>query len=234
MTKHDIVKQGTPHSPVNPGFAWKDINTILLDMDGTLLDKYFDDFFWEEYVPEIYGEKNNISITDARKVLLTKYKKVESTLEWTDLSFWSRELGLEIPELKYKVQHLIQVHPYVTDFLQFAKKSEKKLYLVTNAHCKSLELKLQKTPIGPYFDRIINSQEVGFAKEQPEFWQKLQQIIPFSRESTMLADDTEKVLDSARSWGIQHLIFIAKPSSRLPVSYSPAYPSITFFNELIF
>ena len=28
----------------------KDIKYVLLDMDGTLLDKYFDDYFWEHLV----------------------------------------------------------------------------------------------------------------------------------------------------------------------------------------
>ena len=26
---------------------WPTIKTVLLDMDGTLLDKHFDDYFWE-------------------------------------------------------------------------------------------------------------------------------------------------------------------------------------------
>ncbi len=34
-----------------------DIRYVLLDMDGTLLDKYFDDYFWEHLLPEKYAEK---------------------------------------------------------------------------------------------------------------------------------------------------------------------------------
>jgi FMN phosphatase YigB (HAD superfamily) len=29
-----------------------EIKYVLLDMDGTLLDKYFDDYFWEHLLPE--------------------------------------------------------------------------------------------------------------------------------------------------------------------------------------
>ena len=105
-----------------PDFTWSEIDTVLLDMDGTLLDKYFDDYFWEEYVPEQFAKENKLTPIEARKELLKRYQQVENTLQWTDLDYWSNQLGLDIPELKCKVDHLIQVHPYVIDFLRFMRK----------------------------------------------------------------------------------------------------------------
>ena len=104
---------------IHPDFSWDEIDTILLDMDGTLLDKYFDDHFWEEYVPKVFARTHNLTPAEARKQLLARYKQVESTLQWCDLDYWSDQLGLDIPELKCKTDHLIQVHPYVIDFLEF-------------------------------------------------------------------------------------------------------------------
>ncbi len=214
-------------------FSWSEIDTILLDMDGTLLDKYFDDYFWEEYVPKVFARTNNLSGQEARKALLKRYQSVESTLQWTDLDFWSEQLGLNIPELKCKVDHLIQVHPYVIDFLEYLKKIGKTVHLVTNAHSKTLEIKLRKTAIGPHFDRIVCAEEIGYAKEQPEFWEKLQVMLQFDKSRTLLADDTEKVLHSASLYGMGFLLSVARPSTRLPVTYSQNYPSVAFFNELI-
>lgn len=219
---------------IKPDFSWSQIDTILLDMDGTLLDKYFDDHFWEEYVPKIFAESNNLTLKEARKTLLQRYQSVENTLQWTDLDYWSERLGLDIPELKCKVDHLIQVHPYVTDFLDYTKSMNKKVHLVTNAHSKTLDIKLRKTALGPHFDRIVCAEEIGFAKEQPEFWETLAKHLDFNKERTMLADDTAKVLRSAIQYGMRFLVFVAKPSSRIPVRFSPDYPSITYFNELIF
>jgi putative hydrolase of the HAD superfamily len=212
---------------------WETVDTVLLDMDGTLLDKHFDDFFWEHYVPEIYAENNDLTPLEARKELLARYKSIEGTLAWTDLDYWSRELGLDIPALKLKIDHLIQVHPYVIDFLQYCRRLKKKVHLVTNAHSKTLAIKMQKTAIGDYFDRIICSQDVGLPKEDPEFWQRLEKILGFDKERTLLADDNENVLQAAQIYGMGVLIYVARPSSRAEIHYSNDFPSIVYFKELI-
>ncbi len=217
-----------------PQLEWERIDTVLLDMDGTLLDKHFDDYFWEQYVPEHYSLLHDISVEEAKEELLNRYRQVENTLEWTDLEYWSHELGLDIPELKIRVNHLIGVHPYVIEFLEYCLGARKKLYLVTNAHFRTLSIKLDKTAIGPWFDRIVCAAEVGLAKEEdPAFWARLEEMLGFDRERTLLADDTEKVLRSAEIYGMGWLVFVARPSSRKPVRYSARYPSIEYFKELI-
>ena len=212
---------------------WSQIDHILLDMDGTLLDKHFDDYFWERYVPAMFASKHDIPISEATSELFSMYKSKEGTLDWTDLDYWSNELGLDIPELKNQVDHLIDVHPYVIDFLEYCRKSTKKTYLVTNAHSKTLEIKMAKTALQGFFDKIVCSQEVGLAKEDPAFWDKLGSIISFDPHKTMLADDTEKVLISAEKAGIKHLIYVARPSSKEPARPSSRFHSINYFKELI-
>ena len=212
---------------------WNNLDHVLLDMDGTLLDKHFDDYFWEKYVPAVFANKYDIPIVEASSELLSKYKSREGTLDWTDLDFWSDELGLDIPELKNQVDHLIDIHPYVIDFLTFCQESNKETFLVTNAHSKTLDIKMAKTALKGYFSKIVCSQDVGLAKEDPLFWAKLKSIINFDPEKTMLADDTEKVLISAAEAGIRHLIYVAKPSSQEAAQPSTRFDSITYFNELI-
>jgi 5'-nucleotidase len=227
-------QQPKEQKQIPPQFSWDRIDSVFLDMDGTLLDKYYDDYFWEHFVPEVYAAKNLVDIAEARKLLLETYRSVENTLQWTDLHYWSDRLGLDIVALKREISHLVNAHPHIIDYFEYMQKIGKKLYLVTNAHPKALEVKMEQVNIGKWFQRLICSQEVGAAKEQPEFWQKLQQILPYDKERTLLADDTERVLHSAREFGIQHLVHIAKPSSRLPVQFSGDYQSIVNFKELIF
>jgi putative hydrolase of the HAD superfamily len=212
---------------------WHEIETVMLDMDGTLLDKHFDDYFWEEHVPAVYARHNGLNFWDAYDKLMKKYRSKEGTLEWTDINYWSKELGLNIAEMKEKMNHLIQVHPYVIDFLKFCKANAKKVYLVTNAHSKTLAIKMANTDIEQYFDRIVCSEEIGVAKEDPIFWEKLEKMLNIDRNKCLLADDNELVLESAEKYGIKQLIFVAKSSSKKPVAYSKKFPSIIFFKELM-
>jgi putative hydrolase of the HAD superfamily len=74
---------------------------------------------------------------------------------------------------------------------------------------------------------------VGLAKEDPLFWEQLQQLLVFDKARTLLVDDTEKVLFSAQNAGLRHLLFVARPSSRQRVQYSCHFPSIEYFKELL-
>lgn len=235
MNLPNLYKQLSEAPPqIPPDFSWDHIDIVFLDMDGTLLDKYYDDYFWEQYVPEAYAAKNQLDRADAGKLLLDVYRSVENTLQWTDLDYWSDRLGLDIEALKREISHLINIHPHIIEYLQYMQSVRKKMYLVTNAHPKTLAIKMEQVGLAGWFEQLICSVEVGAAKEQPEFWPKLQQLLPYDKKRTLFADDTEKVLDSAGKFGIQHLVHIAKPSSRLPVQFSRRYQSISNFQELIF
>jgi 5'-nucleotidase len=216
-----------------PQLPWNAIDTVMLDMDGTLLDKHFDDYFWEQYVPEHYSLLKDIPIEEAKEQLLARYHAVKETLDWSDLNFWSRELGMDLQELKLRINHLIGMHPYVVEFLEHCLHSRKKLFLITNAHSSTLAIKLEKTAIGPWFDRIICAEEVGAAKEEPRFWVQLERILEFDKTRTLLVDDSEKVLVTAKEHGLAHLVFVARPSSRQRVQYSCLFPSIVYFKELL-
>lgn len=202
-------------------------------MDGTLLDKYYDDYFWEHFVPEVYAAKNNIEPAAARTLLLDTYRKVENTLQWTDLDYWSKHLDLDIAALKYEIRHMVSILPHVTAFFTHLKEKGKKIHLITNAHPTALKIKMDSVSLAENFQRMICSKEVGAAKEQPEFWEGLQDILPYDKRRTLFVDDTEKVLHSAKEYGIRHLVHIAKPSSRQPARFSIHYPSISNFQELI-
>ena len=211
---------------------WNTIETVMLDMDGTLLDKYFDDYFWEKYVPRAYGEKHQLTAEEAESALLEKYRSVENTLQWTDLHYWTRRLGLDIIALNHSIDHLVDVHDGVIPFLEHQRKSGRQLFLVTNAHPKTLEIKLAKTAIERYFDAIVCADEVGKAKEQVDFWHRLEDHLDFDKDRTFFADDTEKVLRAAREYGIAQLLHIAKPSSRLPLRLSAEFASVADFREI--
>ena len=224
-----------PYSPHNPWppLNWREISTVLLDMDGTLLDKHYDDYFWEQYLPQVYGEQRGLDIGRAKQELYSRYRSVEKTLKWTDLNYWSEQLGLDIISLKGKLKHLIGVHPHVIHFLEYLKGHGKSIYLVTAANRESLAIKMDAVDLRIYFSQLVCAEDIGHAKEDALFWKELEEQLGFDRDQTFFADDTVPVLQAARSHGIRHLLHIARPSSRREPSYCPEFRSVDSFHELL-
>lgn len=212
---------------------WNDIDTVLLDMDGTLLDRHFDDHFWLEHVPRTYAEKYHAPLPEAKEKLYALFRSQECTLNWTDLDYWSEQLGLDIPMLKREVDHLIAVHPGVTEFLTFLAHHGKEAWLVTNAHGKTLDLKMRKTRLGQWFTGIVSAHDLGLPKEDVRFWQALQAKVSYDPARTMLGEDSEVNLGTAREYGIRYLIHVSRSSSALSPTPSVDFTSIHYFTQLM-
>jgi GMP/IMP 5'-nucleotidase len=212
---------------------WTAIDTILLDMDGTLLDRHFDDHFWLEHVPSRYAEKFRLPLGEAKDYLYGLFRSQEKTLNWTDLDYWSDRLVLDIPLLKREVDHLIAVHPFVVEFLLFLRQQGKRIYLVTNAHSKTLDLKMHKTRLGHYFTGIVSAHDLGLPKEDYGFWSKLLDRVPYDPERTLLGEDSETNLVTAQAYGIRFLIYVSRFSSSVTPRASARFSSIHYFSQLI-
>jgi len=212
---------------------WNKINTVLLDMDGTLLDLNFDNHFWLEFVPQRYAQQNQLSLAESKQFLQPLFKGMEGRLEWYCLDYWSQQLNLDIAGLKAEIAGLIDILPHVTEFLTALQQTDKAVFLVTNAHPDSLSLKMEKTCLQPFFKQIICSHNFGFAKEHQSFWAAFQAQQGFTQQSTLMVDDSLAVLRAAQSFGIEHLININKPDSQKPAQTTNEFPAITDFREIM-
>jgi len=212
---------------------WNKIDTVLLDMDGTLLDLNFDNHFWKEFVPLKFAQKQGLTLEQAKEQLVPQFKKMEGRLEWYCLDYWSEVLALDLAGLKAEIAGLIAVLPHVIEFLEKMHHSRHQVLLVTNAHRDSLGLKMEKTCLQPFFDGIISSHDLGFPKEHAEFWRLLQQRQAFDKQKTLLIDDSPAVLNSARLFGIAYLIAVSRPDTLLPKKEISDYLAIEDFRELM-
>ncbi len=212
--------------------VWQQIETVFLDMDGTLLDLHFDNYFWLHYVPERYAQKYQITLEQAKQQLTSQYKDIEGTINWYCIDHWTEVLDMDIALLKEEVKHLIQVHPHVIRFLGQVRALDKRVVLVTNAHSKSLNLKLEETLIGEHLDAAISSHHFRIPKEEPQFWDRLNEIEPFNKRHTLFVDDSISVLKSAQNYGIQWLVAIRKPDSQQPERVVEGFDSIYDFREI--
>jgi 5'-nucleotidase len=211
---------------------WKQIDTVLLDMDGTLLDLHFDNYFWLEHLPAAYARQRQISQAEALAELNHSFVGLRGTLDWYCLDYWSDLTGLPVAKLKEEVAHKIRFRPHVTDFLEQLRLAGKRRVIVTNAHRDSVNLKLRHTGLDQYVDRIISSHDYRHPKENQAFWEHLYVHEPFDPARTLLIDDSQAVLESAARWGITHLLAIHHPDSAKEPVISEHFPGIHHFNEL--
>ncbi|MBW2940960.1 GMP/IMP nucleotidase [Zhongshania aquimaris] len=212
---------------------WHAIDTVLLDMDGTLLDLHYDNFFWTQHLPRRYADIHGGDPEKINDQLMSRIMAEKGSLNWYCLDYWSDQLKLDIVALKREVAHLIAPHPSTNEFLHALKASHCDVWLVTNAHRGSLDLKLEHTDLGEHISKIISSHELGIPKEDTEFWRKLQQHWHFDPTRSLLVDDTASVLDSAAAFGIRHLLTLRQPDSKQAVRDSLTYPAVLSFAEVL-
>jgi len=211
---------------------WSKIETVLLDMDGTLLDLRFDNYFWQTVVPECFAKKNDLSLDQAIKQLLPIFEAQEGLLNWYCLDYWTKELDLDIVQLKHDMREQVTVLPHTRDFLQALKLSDKRCVLVTNAHRGSLRIKMQQTGLDEFFDAIVSSHDLGYPKEQQGFWKELTKFEKLNKETTVLIDDSLSVLKAADIFGIQYLIAITRPDSTQPPRMIHEFAAVHDLSEI--
>jgi putative hydrolase of the HAD superfamily len=224
-----MSKRYAAGSPVD----WRRIDTVMLDMDGTLLDLHFDNFFWQTHLPHRYAALHGLPEAEAMSYLQARFAEQHGKLHWYCLDYWRDTLQVDIVALKKEVSHLIQMRPHSAIFLDALIAAGKSVWLVTNAHADSIRLKMTQAPLAPWMDRIVSSHDIGAAKESELFWQALQQRHPFNAANTLFVDDTVSVLEAARTYGIQHLLCILQPDSKMPPRTITAFPAVIDFDEVL-
>ena len=169
-----------------PILPWKDIQTVLLDMDGTLLDLHFDNHFWLEHIPAKLADREGIPLQQAKTRMLREYEQVMGTLNWYCLDYWADRLDMDIVEAKREIEHLIDMRDDTLPFLDALHDSGREVVLVTNAHPDSLSLKVEHTKLDEHIDTLISTHEFGVTKESQALWHKLQERLGFSAANTLL------------------------------------------------
>lgn len=217
----------------DPKTALGDCDTLMLDMDGTILDLAYDNFMWLTHVPERWAERNNMSPDKAREYLLGQFGAAHGDLRWYCLDHWSEHLGLDVYQLHRDNHERIGFLPGAREFLERVREADIRLLLVTNSHQDTLDLKDEVTGVTGYFDGIHISHRYGYAKERQEFWLALQEETGFDPETTMFVDDSHPVLESAATFGVKHPVAIRHPDTSRPPRDPSTFVSVSGIRELL-
>ena len=217
----------------DPKTALADCDTLLLDMDGTILDLAYDNYMWLQHVPGRWAEQNGMTLQDAQKYLFSKFGEAQGDLRWYCLDHWSEHLGLDVAQLHRENHHLIDYLPGAKEFLEAMRAADIRVIMATNSHQATLDLKHEVTGLCEFFDGIYTSHSFGFAKERQEFWRALQEEVAFDPVTTMFVDDSHPVLASAKTYGVAHPVAINLPDTSRPPREDGDYVSITGLSDLV-
>jgi 5'-nucleotidase len=212
---------------------WTAIDTVLVDMDGTLLDLAFDNYFWLDLVPEHYARRYGLTVAQSRAMLSPRFAAKVGTLDWYCLDHWTRDLGLDLKTLKREHREHIRFLPGAPEFLAAVRSRRKRLCIVTNAHRDTFEVKAEHTGIDQLVDGVVCSHDFAAPKESSDFWRALERHEPFDGARTLLIEDSLAVLAAARSHGVQHTVAIRRPDSHQPPRPVDGFPAVDGVADLV-
>lgn len=212
---------------------WKNIDTVLLDMDGTLLDLAFDSRFWLEQVPLALSEKRQIPLGEARQHIHQEYLAVQHTMNWYCFDYWSKKLGLDIYQMTTDIGSNARLREDTAPFLGELRQSGRRTILLTNAHPHSLAVKVKHTGLDQHLDLLLSTHTFGYPKEDQRLWAAVQQQTGFDPARTLFVDDGEPILDAAKTYGIRYCLGIENPDSTMATKSFQGHPSISDYRSLL-
>ena len=218
---------------IDPKTALREAKTLMLDMDGTVLDLAYDNYMWMHHVPEHFAAKNGLEPAAAREQLYAKFHSMRGQIEWYCLDHWSDYLDIDVAQLHRDENHRIGYLPGAEDFLRSVRQQDIRVLMVTNSHSETLNIKDEMTGIKGHFDDIYMSHAFGHPKESQEFWRALAEEEEFDPSTTLFIDDTASVLRSAAEYGVSMLLEITHPDTTAPAREESEYVGVTGVRDLL-
>ncbi|RJT20824.1 GMP/IMP nucleotidase [Buttiauxella izardii] len=213
--------------------AWQDVDTVLLDMDGTLLDLAFDNHFWQKLVPETVSELRDIPLDEAHQLIRQEYHAVQHTLNWYCLDYWSERLGLDICAMTTAQGANAVLREDTVPFLDALKACGKRRILLTNAHPHNLAVKLEHTGLAQHLDLLLSTHTFGYPKEDQRLWQAVAEHTGLEPARTLFIDDSEPILDSAAKFGIRYCLGVTNPDSGQIDKTYQRHPALNDYRRLL-
>lgn len=181
----------------------RDKNCFVFDFDGTLVDSSgsHEYAFLEAmklHAPDLSSDFSYEGFkgfrTDAVfRILGIEDEQLLSTLVKSKQSIYKNQVE----------SGAVQLIPFALELLQFLKSGGRRIFLVTSASEASLTRALKSTNIGPFFECIVNGNDVVNAKPAPDCYLKCLQMSRISTQESIAIEDAASGIESAKAAGLE-------------------------------
>ena len=185
------------------------VRFVSLDLDGTIVNRDYVDYFWLELVPTLYSERHGLNLEDAKREVQRQYDEIgPKDLRWYNPEYWFQRFGLDSGMLSWALEEAGRfVKPY-RDALEFieAVKGEVQLVLSTSASCEFIKLVFARVPeLEQAFAHVFSStSDFSLPGKPPEFYKAiLKQLGAEPSEIIHAGDDEEADYRIPASLGIR-------------------------------
>ena len=212
---------------------WSSIDTVCLDLDGTLLDQAYDNHIWRDLVPQRFAVAQGLDLHASYAEIARRFEARRGTLDWYCIEHWSRDLGIDIGALHREVRSHVAWLPGARDFLVQLRAAGKRLLLLTNSHPIALAVKHQETGVLDYLDASATSHDFGHPKEHAQFWRAAITHFGFDPARSLFVDDNSRMLEAAREAGIRWVYGVRHWDTRGARREHADHPSVDSVAELV-
>jgi HAD superfamily hydrolase (TIGR01509 family) len=125
----------------------------------------------------------------------------------------------------------VESFPGVASFLKAVKESGILIALATSAPPENINLIMERLPLRPYFDFILDSTDVSKGKPNPEIYHSSVKKLGFEKRQCIVFEDSKAGIQSARGAGLK-VVGVTSSHTREELLEEGVDMAIDNFNEL--
>jgi putative hydrolase of the HAD superfamily len=176
------------------------IKTIIFDTDGMVIKREM--YFSERFSKEFGVPADKVSPFFKKEFKLCLLGKADLKIELSKyLNLWNWKKSVE-DLLSFWFEHESDLDKEMLESISALRDRGLQCYLDTNNEKYRVQYILKKLGLEKYFDGFFSSAEIGYIKEQPEFWSEVYRRLNNPDKSEVLVwDDGEENLKTVKDFG---------------------------------
>ena len=170
-------------------------------------------------MPIEVAKAKNVTFDDAKAEVVSMGKTLEGTLPWYELSHWEKFFNIDLIKPALENVSLINFLPGAEKTLKRLSKKDIKLILLTNCDSRLLNVKSDSVPFLQYVDACQSSTDLGFIKEDKDYWNLIFKKFKIDPSASIFLDDNKSIIKMAKNCGIESAYHVLEPTSDQSVIY---------------